>query len=302
MSERQRVSEAGTVTGRTKRLWSVLYPWLMLAPATLVVGLFFLLPMLYMVNGSVRAETPAGTGSSFTPAAYREVLTSTYYLHTFAATIGTGLLVTLITILLGFPLASWYSRAKGGKRVALLMLIASPLLVNMVVRTYGWLLLLDQGGLINTLLRMSGLIEAPLKLVYNSTGVVIGMTHVFLPFMVLSIASSLESIDPRLYESAQLLGATPTQQFTTVTVPLSRPGILAGSVMVFSLTQGAFVTPLVLGGTAVRLATVLVYTDTLVLFKWARGTAVAMVLLMLMLVLLYIQRRVFGREGGGYAA
>ena len=269
--------------------------WLLLAPALLVVGAFFLVPMLAMLAVSLRPETAAG----LTLAAYGQVLGSAYHLRTFALTIATGLLVTLCTVILGFPLANALSRSRGLARNWLLVLIISPLLVNMVVRTYGWLLLLDKGGLLNTLLRLVGL--PPLKLIYNYTGVIIGMTHVFLPFMVLSIAGSLQGIDHRLYESAEILGATPVRQWTTITLPLCRPGILAGSMLVFSLTQGAFVTPLILGGTDVRLAAVLVYTDTLVLFQWARGVAVSVVLLALLLLLLLVQRRVFGSEGGGFA-
>lgn len=272
--------------------------WLLLAPALLVVGAFFVAPMLAMLAISLRPETAAAPGAGLTLAAYTQVLGSAYHLRTFALTIGTGLLVTLCTIVLGFPLATALSRSRGLARNGLLVLIISPLLVNMVVRTYGWLLLLDKGGLLNTLLHLIGL--PPLKLVYNYTGVIIGMTHVFLPFMVLSIASSLQGIDHRLYESAEILGATPVRQWTTITLPLCRPGILAGSVLVFSLTQGAFVTPLILGGTDVRLAAVLVYTDTLVLFQWARGIAVSVVLLALLLLLLVVQRRVFGSEGGGF--
>ena len=187
------------------------------------------------------------------------------------------------------------ARAPDRWRGLLYFLVAAPLLVNTVVRTYGWLLILGRKGLLNATLVALGAIDTPLALTGNSVGLLIGGTQVFLPFMILPLYTALMTIDRRLDESAQLLGAGPVRTFVTVTLPLATPGLIAGSVLVFSLMLGAFVTPLILGGTAIKYLSVAVYTDALVLFNLPRATALSLVLLVVVLAVYFLQKRLTRR-------
>lgn len=255
-------------------------------PAVLLLGLVFLLPVARMIVESFRADD--GAWPVLTE--YASVLGERYFWDVLLRTLALGAVVTAICLVLGFPLAWVYVRSRGRRRSLLLFVVAAPLLINMVVRVYGWTILLGPGGFSDWIFGELG-VEPPPRLIYNLTGVVIGMVHVFLPFMVLSLASALSRIDERLYEAASTLGATGLRRHLTVTLPLSRAGIATGSILVFALTQGAFVTPLVLGGTSVHVIATLVYTDTLVLFDRPLATALATILLLLVSCVVAIQIR-----------
>ncbi len=256
-------------------------------PAVALLLVLFAAPVAGMVVGSFRARDGAFPSLEL----YQLLATQDLFVRVFAETIALGLAVTAICLVLGLPLAWAYVRGGAATRNVLLFAVAAPLLISMVVRVYGWTILLGPGGLLDHVFEAFGVLDPP-RLMYNMTGVIIGMVHVFLPFMVLTLVSSLVRIDLRLYESAAILGAGWWRTHRTVTVPLIRPGIVAGSVLVFALTQGAFVTPLVLGGTAVKVTATLVYTDIFVLFDWPRATAMATVLLVAVLGIVVVQSRV----------
>jgi putative spermidine/putrescine transport system permease protein len=161
--------------------------------------------------------------------------------------------------------------------------LISPLLVGIVIRCYGWMILLADQGLINATLSEHGLISRPLPLMYNRFGVAVALVHVFLPFMVLSLTGVLKRIDPALEEASKTLGASPLRAFLEVTLPLSLPGILAGSLLVFSLAISSFVVPVLLGGFKVYVLPITVYEQILVLFEWPFGAATAFILLLISL-------------------
>lgn len=255
-------------------------------PAALLLALVFLLPVARMIVESFRADD----GAWPVLAEYADVLGQRYFWEVFLRTLALGSVVTAICLVLGFPLAWVYIHSRGRWRGVLLFAIAAPLLINMVVRVYGWTILLGPGGFSDWVFGELG-VEPPPRLIYNLTGVVIGMVHVFLPFMVLALAAALSRIDERLYEAASTLGASGLRRHLTVTLPLARTGIATGSILVFALTQGAFVTPLVLGGTSVHVIATLVYTDTLVLFDLPRATALATILLLLVSCVVAVQVR-----------
>jgi len=266
-------------------------PWLPLLPALFALIVFFVIPLVAMVRLSFQESTNVAVAGGWSLRHYVYIFTSDLYREIIWKSLGIGLLTTFITLIIGFPLANYYVHASPRYKGLMLFIIIAPLLINMVVRTYGWQIILGRTGFLNELLRLLGWINEPLALVYNFTGVVIGMTHVFLPFMVLSLSSALQSIDRRIYEGAEILGATDWQRFWTITLPLSRPGIIAGCILVFSLTQGAFVTPLMLGGTVGRTIASLVHIDTLVRFNWPRATAMANVLMLIIVAVLLLQVR-----------
>lgn len=270
----------------------LLLPALAFLLATLVI------PLIDMTVISFRSESFGQIMPGFTLKNYAALLGNTTYAQLFLQTFGAAALVTALCILLGFPVASLIADAPAKWRGLLYFLVAAPLLVNTVVRTYGWLLILGRKGLVNEALGALGLVQSPLALSGNYVGLVIGGTQVFLPFMILSIATSLVAIEKRMREASAILGADPVRTFVDITLPLAMPGVIAGSVLVFSLMLGAFVTPLILGGTAVKYLSVAVYTDALVLFNLPRATALGIVLLAVVLLVYAAQKRLMRRYEG----
>lgn len=274
---------------------------LALAPALCLVLLAMALPLVDMAIISLRRESFGQILPGFTLANYAGLLGELASLQLFVQTFAVAAGVTLLCALLGYPLASAIARAPQQWRGLLYFVVAAPLLVNTVVRSYGWLLILGRKGLLNSLLLSAGWIDEPLALTGNLLGLVIGGTQVFLPFMVLSLATSLLAIDRRLLESADVLGAGPLRSFVSITLPLSLPGLIAGSVLVFSMMLGAFVTPLILGGSAVKYLSVAVYTDALVLFNLPRATALSLLLMVVVLAVYALQKRLTRRAEAALA-
>ena len=252
-------------------------------PGVVFLGAFFAFPLVLMLR-----ESLIGAGK-LTLSNYHAVVTP-FNVATGEASLVIGLVVTALTIVIGFPVAAYYVRASKRMRSWVMVLVVSPLFINLVVSVYGWMTLLETTGGINRILETLGWIGQPLHLMYNDIGVIIGMTQVFLPFMILSQISSLENIDHSLYEAANLLGAPDLRVFRTITLPLAKPGLVAGSTLVFALVEGAFITPSLLGGNSVQMIALQVYSDILVLFNWPQGTALAVLLALLIVVLLTLQR------------
>lgn len=258
-------------------------------PAFVLLTGFFLIPIARLVQQSLRSAD--GTWPSLS--AYRNLFASGTFLPVFGYTVALGAGVTLMCLVLGVPLAWAYAMGRPRTRTVILFAVAAPLLINMVVRAYGWTILLGPDGLLPSLGRALGW-ENPPQLLYHLPAVVIGMVHVFLPFMVLTLVPAVTSIDHRLYEAAELLGASPVWLHRTVTFPLLVPGIRNGCMLVFALTQGAFVTPLVLGGANIELTATYVYTSAMVLYDLSAATAMA-VLLLAFVVVLVAGQFAFGR-------
>lgn len=252
---------------------------LLVLPAAAVLFLFVVLPYLNVLVMSLRApakDLPYGQG--FTFASYRQIATDPYYFGALAETLWLGLITSVTTFALGLPLALRIHGASPRWRGLLYALVVSPLLVGIVVRSYGWTILLGNAGLINTLLREAGLTSRPVPLMYNTLGIVIGLTHVFLPFMVLPILSALQAIDPALAAAARSLGARPGTVFRRITLPLALPGIRSGTILVFVLAVSAYVTPALMGGMRIQTATVMVVDILIDQYRWPFGSALALTL------------------------
>ena len=281
-------AELSPTVGRRRPL--TVGPFFLAAPALAVIIVLVAIPLVEMVEASFRQQEYGLVIPGVTLQNYREILLSGPYLELFYKTAFTALAVTIACLCLGFPVAIHLASAPPQRKPFLYFLIVAPLLVNTVVRSYGWLLMLGNRGVLNQILGASGFAK-PIALTGNSTGVIIGATQVFLPFMILSLATSLDGVDRRLLEAAEILGAGRVRRFTEIIVPLTFPGIIAGSVLVFSLMLGAIVTPLMLGGSAIRFLSVAIYTDALVLFDLPRATALSVVLLLAVVALYALQRR-----------
>lgn len=191
------------------------------------------------------------------------------YTHQMAA------VVTAICLVVGYPLAAFMARRTN---VFFLVLLILPLLISIVVRTYGWIVILGPRGLINSSLIGLGVIDTPIRLMFNNFGVVLGLVHVFLPFAVISILSVYVKIDRSLSEAAAALGASPTRVFARVTLPLTMPGVLSAATIVYLLTLGAIVTPLLLGGPRQMMLGSMIYDQMLVLYNFPRAAASAIML------------------------
>ncbi|MFD2236450.1 ABC transporter permease [Aureimonas populi] len=254
-------------------------PWLLLLPALLLLGIFLVIPYLNIAVMSFRTPgqgTPYGEG--FTLSNYLRFLGDGFYLMQVASTLWIGALTTAICLVVGFPVAWQLSRPSMRFRGLAYGLVLAPLLVGIVIRSYGWTILLGNAGLINRTLTGLGLIETPLPLMYNTLGIVIALVHVFLPFMILPVMAAIQGVDPSLEAAARSLGASRATAFRRVTLPLSMPGIQAGCILVFVLSLSAYVTPSLIGGMRVRTMAVTVVDALIDTFQWPWGSALALAL------------------------
>jgi len=262
----------------------------LLAPGTLWLGLFFVLPMLLMLAASVmRRGVYGGVTPGFTLEHYRRFL-DPLYLTVLARSVLWAALATLGCLLLGYPVA-WTIAQSRRHRTLLLMLIVLPFWTSFLVRTFAMIFLLRDTGLLNTLLLQLGVIREPLTLLYTPFAVLLGLVYGFLPFMVLPIYASLEKLDPALLEASESLGARPAAQFFTVTLPLSLPGVIAGALLVFVSALGSFVTSDLLGGAKQVMIGNLVQSQFTTARNWPFGSAASFALLVLVLVAVLLSLR-----------
>lgn len=278
----------------------VKHGFMLMMPMILVLMGFFIIPILMLLPTSFREYQP---GSGFRPNFwtldnYLRIITDEFYREVIWRTLNLGLCVTFACILLGYPLAYVIVRGSNRWRITLIMLVIFPMLLNLVVRSFGWIVLLANRGLVNTTLQQLGLITAPIKLMYNLTGLIIGLVHIYLPFMVLMLVASIRNVPRDVEAAAATLGSNRFHVFAAVTLPLSVPGILAGSILVFVLTISALVTPRMLGGPTYKVMATVIYDEYMQLLDWASGSALAFSLTILALSIIFISTRLTRRWAG----
>lgn len=256
--------------------------WLLVLPAVLFLAAFFVLPVMSMLAISLdRAVQGVVTfqGDFVTTNFERFLARPAYYLAA-ARSISIAATVTAICLILGYPLAYLISKTRNVVGNTLLMiLVLAAMQLDMVIRLYGMMVLMGDRGLINSALIGAGVIPAPLPLMYNTFGVIVGMVQFTLPFMVLSLIGVIRSIEPSLEEAARSIGATRRQTFMRITLPLSMPGILAGCMIVFALSISSFVVPALMGGWRVAVLPIHIYQQVAEIGNWQLGAALAVVLL-----------------------
>jgi len=271
---------------------------LLLAPSLLLLGLAFAIPVGLLVPTSLRPYVPlVGITSGVTARHYAKLLTDPYYLEIIGRTLGLGVAVTALTLVIGYPVAFFLARTPSRWRGWLTIVVVFPLLLNLVVRTFGWIALLAQNGLVNQALAALGLAHAPVKLLFNFAALLIGLTHIFLPFMILVLVGAIQNIPGDVEDAARVLGASWLGAFARVTVPLSLPGVLSGSVLVFVLTISALVTPRLLGGPTYQVMSTLIYDEFLQRLNWPAGSAQALLLTVMVLALVFLSGRLARRAG-----
>jgi len=273
---------------------------LFILPSALLFALFFFLPIGLMALMSVLTGNPVVMPQvAITSRHYQRILDDSYYFEVIWTTIRIGLWTTAAALLIGYPLAHWMARIRSRTGHALLLTaVLMPMLTGIVVRTFAWMTLLSDKGVINQTLLALGLISAPLKLMYNETGIVIGLVHIYVPFMVLTLTGVIGRIDERLEQAAENLGASPLRAFFEVTLPLSLPGILAGSLLVFALAISAYVTPILMGGFQIMTLPILIYQQISANFNIGFAAALGMILLAISLLLVIGYNRMLGLVSG----
>ncbi len=262
---------------------------LLLLPAGLLVAALLVAPLLHLLGYSLHQAVPGrmAVEPGFTAATYAKVLSDPYYIGVVSRTLALSLGATAICLLLGFPLAYFLWRAPSRWKGLLTLLVVAPLLISIVVRSYGWMVILGDAGVLNDALSALGLTDEPVTIMFTSAAVLIGLVHVQFPFMVLSILAGLERIDPDLLDAAATLGAPRGRAVVEIVLPLAVPGLVAGTTLVFSLCMTAFVTPTLMGGSGARVLTTLIYNQFVTVFDWPVGAVVAALLLVLCLAVTY---------------
>lgn len=273
---------------------------LFILPSALLFALFFFLPIGLMALMSVLTGNPVVAPKvAFTTRHYARIVDDPYYLEVIWTTIRIGLVTTLVALAIGYPLAHWMARIRSRTGHALLLMaVLAPMLTGIVVRTFAWMTLLSDKGVINQTLISLGVISQPLKLMYSETGIVVGLVHIYVPFMVLTLTGVIGRIDERLEQAAENLGASPLRAFIEVTLPLSLPGILAGSLLVFALAISAYVTPILLGGFQIMTLPILIYQQISANFNVGFAAALGIILLMISLILVIAYNHALGLVSG----
>jgi spermidine/putrescine transport system permease protein len=270
----------------------------LISPTMIYLFLFLLLPLLLIVVLSVVTRGPYGNVVYQLNFENYTRLVDPLYLRILGYSLFTAAATTLATILIGYPLAYYIARAGVRQRSVLIFLILVPFWTNFIIRIYAWIMILRTEGLLNSVLLQLGAIQVPLDILYTPNAVLIGMVYEFLPFMVLPLYTSLEKIEMAQLEAAADLGARPWRAFWRITLPLSVPGIVAGSILVFIPAMGMFVVPDLMGGAKTVLVGNLIRNQFLTARDWPFGAAASMLLLAITLVftLIYTRQSGFGEE------
>jgi putative spermidine/putrescine transport system permease protein len=260
---------------------------LMLIPVLALIGFLFVYPMVDMV-----ARSLGSTQGTLTTQYYAPIFSKTIYLRILWNTFEISLLTTLVTLILAYPVA--YLIATGGRALSLLLTVCTliPFFTSLLVRTYGWMVILSPEGLLNEALGLLGF--GPVTLLYTRSAMLIGMTYSLLPYMVLTLASVFRGIDPGLMRAAGLFGASNVRAFLHVYFPLSLPGVLGGSLLVFLLAIGYFITPALLGSGRDQMIAMVVYEQVDRSLNWEFAAALSTLLFATTLVVFFVYARVFG--------
>ncbi|MDQ0921919.1 putative spermidine/putrescine transport system permease protein [Pseudarthrobacter sp. W1I19] len=271
----------------------------LLIPGLLGLLVSFVFPLAYMVRMSFNRGAPDGViEETFTFDTYLQPLTDPYYWKVTLDTFQMGVTVGVLCILVSYPVALFLARSQSKYRSLLLAIAIAPLLTSAVVRTYGWMAILGTNGLVNSSLTGLGLIDTPLKLTNNMTGVTIGLVEIFMPYAILAMISGFGRLSPQLEEAAGSLGASKLNVFTRVTLPLSLPGILTAFLLVFVLSISTFITPRLLGGGSVQVLATEIYDQTTGLLNWPFAAALSVILLVLFGLIIAVYQRLTRKIGG----
>ncbi|WP_431285219.1 ABC transporter permease [Humitalea sp. 24SJ18S-53] len=263
----------------------------LLVPGLAFIGVSFLLPLAWLVGISFSTQEEPG----FTTETYALVLTDPFYWKLAGNTLMLAAMVAVLATLLSYPLGLFLARTQSRWRGVLVTLAIAPLLTSTVVRTYGWMIILSDQGLVNGTLRAAGLIWRPLALANNTTGAVIALVEILMPYAVLSILSGLGRLKPEHEEAAALHGASRLRVFLRVILPLSLPGIMTAMLLVFVLAISSFVTPRLMGGGRVLVFGTEIFNESTVTLNWPVAAVLSMLLLVIFGLIMFVYSRLMRR-------
>ncbi len=274
-------------------------PWLLMSPTLAILLVFLVGPLMILLAYSFYRYVPGGAmEKTFVLQNYTKFLTDAFNLRVLWNTMKLGAIVTVVDIALGLPVAYSLARMRNrSMRAVLYALLLVPLMSSVVVRSYGWMVLLAPQGLVNEALLALRIVKEPLALMYTPTGTAIALSAVLLPFMVIIVTPVIQSVEEDLERAAQSLGAGSLRAFFDIVLPLALPGLGAGSIIVFVLAIGSFATPALVGGTSVLVMPLYIYQQALgQVINWPFGSAMSFVLLVIVLVLVMLQARLLERN------
>lgn len=272
--------------GRPARA-SLIRRYIPLLPPGLILMLFFAIPMGMMVGLSFQPKGASGASL----ANYGRFFTDDFTLIGLGRTVLMSGLVAICVTVMAYPVAYFLARSRSPWRAVVFALAIAPELAGVVLRTYGWLIILEDHGFINNALVWLGVISEPLPLAKNMFGVVVGLTHVILPFGILSLLTSLQGVDPNLEKSAQILGASRVSVLRHIVLPLTVPGMVSSMLLAFTMSASAYATPAILGGAGFKVLATMVYEQVLFYIDWSFAAVMANVLLVMMLIVAFIGSR-----------
>jgi len=255
---------------KKRRIWALL-----LVPGLALIVLFLVVPILRVILPSFAPE------GRLSLSLYKDFLTDSFYLGILGRTVRVSLITCLICIVLGLPVSYYISRMQAGRKGVMIALATFPLLTNTVVRAFAWIVILGQEGIINKLMMSVGLISEPLRMLFTEGAIVVGSVYLFLPIMLTSLVSVMENIGEEVQEAALSLGANRFVSFMRIVVPLSMPGIIVGSVLVFTGTASAYSTPLMLGGNRNMMLSTLVYQQAMLLNNWDAASVISALMIVI---------------------
>lgn len=288
------VSRRDIVMARSSRLGL----YLLLVPVLLWLVLLIVVPHIELLLMSLRSETDLGE-PVWSLSNYAHFFTEKIYWLTFVRTALYSLLVTLLAFLVTFPVAFYITKISGARRGAVMMiLLLMPFWVSELVRVYGWMILLRESGVFNNLLVSLGILEKPIEMLYNDITMVMGLVYTSMLFMAVPLISSLEGMDDSLIEAAHDLGASKFVIFTRIVIPYAAPGITSGSIVVFMLTLGNYLTPNLMGGKNSLWFTEQIYNEFIASFNWNQGAAFGFLLLVLSSFIVWLGLRISGQSLG----
>jgi spermidine/putrescine transport system permease protein len=274
------------------KLWK---PLSLLAPAMSAVFFLLVIPVCFIVVYSFWLRAPTGADiPAFQFGNYAKFFADSFYPLILLRTIRVSLETVLLCVVMGYIPAYFFNRTKTKNKALLLLLIMLPFWISFIIRTMSWINILGDTGLINHFLQKIHLISSPLGMLYNEGSVLMGLIQYLLPFMILNIYVSLEGIDDSLLEAARSMGCTEWQAFREVTLPLSLPGLSAGCLLVFVLTAGTYLPPMILGGPGNQMIANLIFARVIGTLDWPFGSAISVVLLVLLVVIVWTYNRYLG--------
>ena len=272
------------------------FAWLLLVPVLTILVPLFLFPLAVLLRNSLNWDDPSAIMvADFTFRNYARILTDGYYASLFGNSMLVAMGVAVITLVIGYPFAYYLVRWAGERRNLLLWIIYTPLIVSVITRVFGWMIITADSGLINTVLMAIGVTEGPVHILFEVSGMVIGMVHRYLPLMILPLANSIAKIDLRILLASTSLGAGSAATFARVIVPLSLPGIFAGLQLVIAVVLSDFVLPTLLGTTRFRMLAPAIYDEAIANVRWANSAAMAILMVALVVVVLLSMNLVLRR-------